>query len=88
VTALRSLYFPIVASEELKLDLCGCLREERVERDPVLSGLLNEDVESFVDSNLGIKSCLFCLTLLTLLACAIVVLVHTVIVVFLFDLLA
>jgi hypothetical protein len=33
------------------------LREERVERDPVFCEPLNEDVGFFVDSNLGIKSC-------------------------------
>jgi hypothetical protein len=33
------------------------LREERVERDPVLCEPLNEDVGFFVDPNLGIKSC-------------------------------
>jgi hypothetical protein len=33
------------------------LREERVERDPVLCELLNEDVEFFVNLNLGTKSC-------------------------------
>ena len=32
------------------------LGEVRVERNPTLCELLNEDVESFVDSNLGIKS--------------------------------
>jgi hypothetical protein len=36
----------LVALKELKFDLCGCLREERVERNPVLCGLLNGDVES------------------------------------------
>jgi hypothetical protein len=45
VVGLRSLYYPW-ASEKLKFDLCGCLREERVERNPVLCGLLNRDVES------------------------------------------
>jgi hypothetical protein len=33
------------------------LREERVERDPVLCEPLNEDVGFFVNPNLGTKSC-------------------------------
>jgi hypothetical protein len=33
------------------------LREERVERDPVLCELLNEDVGLFVNPNLRTKSC-------------------------------
>ena len=41
-------------------DLGGCSGEKRVETDPVLCGLLNGDVESFVDSNFGIKSCVSC----------------------------
>ena len=34
------------------------LEEERVERDSALCELLNEDVGSFVDLNLGINLCL------------------------------
>jgi hypothetical protein len=33
------------------------LREERVERDPVLCEPLNEDIGFFVNPNLGTKSC-------------------------------
>ncbi len=33
------------------------MREERVERDPVLCEPLNEDVGFFVNLNLGTKSC-------------------------------
>jgi hypothetical protein len=33
------------------------LREERVERDPVLCEPLNEDVRFFVNPNIGTKSC-------------------------------
>jgi hypothetical protein len=44
-------------SKQLKVGLGDLLREERVERDPILCELLNEDVGFFVNSNLGIKSC-------------------------------
>jgi hypothetical protein len=43
-------------SKYLKVDLCDHLREERIERDPTLCELLNEDVGFFVNPNLGIKS--------------------------------
>jgi hypothetical protein len=43
-----------------RFDLCDHLREERVERDLALCELLNEDVEFFVNMNLGIKSCVSC----------------------------
>jgi hypothetical protein len=33
------------------------LSKERVERDPILYEPLNEDIELFVNLNLGIKSC-------------------------------
>jgi hypothetical protein len=33
------------------------VREERVERDPILCEPLNEDIRFFVNSNLGTKSC-------------------------------
>jgi hypothetical protein len=33
------------------------LREERVERDPILCEPLNEDIRFFVNPNLGTKSC-------------------------------
>jgi hypothetical protein len=39
------------------------LREERVQRDPVLCEPLNEDVGFFVDPNLRIKSCVSCVLL-------------------------
>jgi hypothetical protein len=39
------------------------LREERVERDPVLCEPLNEDVGFFVNLNLGIKSRVSCVLL-------------------------
>jgi hypothetical protein len=44
-------------SEQLKVSFGDLLREERVERDPVLCEPLNEDVRCFVDPNLGTKSC-------------------------------
>jgi hypothetical protein len=44
-------------SKQLKVGLGDLLREERVERDPILCEPLNEDVGFFVNSNLGIKSC-------------------------------
>jgi hypothetical protein len=31
----------VIDSEELKLNLCGDLREVRVERNPILCGFLN-----------------------------------------------
>jgi hypothetical protein len=42
-------------SEQLKVGLCDNLREERVERDPTFCELLNEDVEFFMNPNLGIN---------------------------------
>jgi hypothetical protein len=39
------------------------LREKRVERDPALCELLNEDVGFFVNPNLEIKSCVSCVLL-------------------------
>jgi hypothetical protein len=44
-------------SEQLKIGLGDLLREERVERDPILCEPLNEDVGFFVDPNLRTKSC-------------------------------
>jgi hypothetical protein len=44
-------------SEHLKIGLCDHLSEERVERDPTLYELLNEDVEFFLNLNLRINSC-------------------------------
>jgi hypothetical protein len=43
------------------------LREERVERDPVLCEPFNEDVRFFVNLNLRIKSCVSCVLLHLLL---------------------
>jgi hypothetical protein len=48
-------------SEQLMVGLCDHLREERVERDPALGELLNEDVGFFVNLNLGINLCVTCL---------------------------
>jgi hypothetical protein len=48
------------------------LREERVERDPVLCEPLNEDVGFFMNLNLGTKSCVSCV-LLYLLALTIII---------------
>jgi hypothetical protein len=63
-------------SEQLKVGLSDHLSEERVERDPALGELLNEDVGFFVNLNLRINlrvSCLiyFCCCYLfhNLLAC-------------------
>jgi hypothetical protein len=44
-------------SEQLKIGLDDLLREERVERDPVLCEPLNEVIGFFVDPNLRTKSC-------------------------------
>jgi hypothetical protein len=44
-----------------RFDLCDHLSEERVERDPALCELLNEDVGFFVSPNLRRKSCVSCL---------------------------
>jgi hypothetical protein len=38
-----------------RFNLCDHLSEERVERDPTLCELLNEDVGFFVNLNLGIN---------------------------------
>jgi hypothetical protein len=46
--------FMIVSSS--RFDLCDHLSEERVERDPALYELLNEDVGFLVNPNLGIKN--------------------------------
>jgi hypothetical protein len=45
---------------------CDILREERVERDPILCEPFNEDVGFFVNPNLGIKSYVSCVLLLLL----------------------
>jgi hypothetical protein len=47
-------------SEKLKVSLCDHLREERVERDPAICELLNEDVGFFVNLNVGINLCVSC----------------------------
>jgi hypothetical protein len=44
-------------SKKLKVGLGNRLREERVERDPILCEPLNEDIGFFVNPNLRIKSC-------------------------------
>jgi hypothetical protein len=44
-------------SKKLKVGLGNRLREERVERDPILCEPLNEDIGFFVNLNLRIKSC-------------------------------
>jgi hypothetical protein len=49
------LYCASCDSEKLKVGLCDDFSEERVERDPTLCELLNEDVGFFVNLNLGIK---------------------------------
>jgi hypothetical protein len=58
-------------NKQLRVSLCNHLREERVERDPALCVLLNEDVGFFVNLNLGIKFrvslVLLCLVALLLL---------------------
>jgi hypothetical protein len=43
------------------------LRDERVERDPVLCEPLNEDVGFFIDLNLRIKYCVSCVLLYLLI---------------------
>jgi hypothetical protein len=43
------------------------LREERVERDPILCEPLNEDVLFFANLNLGTKSCVSCVLLYLLI---------------------
>jgi hypothetical protein len=43
-------------SEQLNVSLCDHLSEERVERDPALCEVLNEDVRFFMNPNIGIKS--------------------------------
>jgi hypothetical protein len=48
-----------------KFDLCDHLREERVERDPTLCELLNEDIGFFVNLNLKIKSLVSCALVFT-----------------------
>jgi hypothetical protein len=47
-------------SEQLKVVLATPLREEMVERNPILCEPLNEDVGFFVDLNLKIKFCISC----------------------------
>jgi hypothetical protein len=44
---------------------CDHLSEERVERDPTLCELLNEDVGFFVNLNLGITSHVSCALVFT-----------------------
>jgi hypothetical protein len=58
VVSLKKFLLPLCDSEQLKVGLCDHLREERVERDPALCELLNEDVGFFVNPNLGINLCL------------------------------
>jgi hypothetical protein len=65
--ALGSLYYPFVIVSSSRFDLCDHLSEERVERDPTLHELLNEDVGLFVNLNLGIN--LVSLVTLCLLLC-------------------
>jgi hypothetical protein len=48
-----------------RFDLCDHLSEERVERDPTLCELLNEDVVFFVNLNLRIKSRVSCALVFT-----------------------
>jgi hypothetical protein len=49
------LYYPFVTVISSRFDLCDHLSEERVERDPTLCALLNEDVGFFVNPNLKIN---------------------------------
>jgi hypothetical protein len=63
-------------SEYLKVGLCEHLSEERVERDPSLCELLNEDVGFFVVPNLGIKSRVSCALLFSCITIAIYLLVE------------
>jgi hypothetical protein len=49
------LYYPFVIVSNSRFNLCDHLSEERVERDPTLCELLNEDVGFFVNLNLGIN---------------------------------
>jgi hypothetical protein len=49
-----------------RFDLCNHLSEERVERDPALYELLNEDIGFFVNLNLRIKSRASCALVFTL----------------------
>jgi hypothetical protein len=59
--SLEKFVSPLCNSEQLKVGLCDHLREERVERDPALGELLNEDVGFFVNLNPGINLCVTCL---------------------------
>jgi hypothetical protein len=43
-----------------QIDLGGCLERFRVERNPVLCGHLNRDVDTFVVLNFRNKSCVLC----------------------------
>jgi hypothetical protein len=51
--SIGKFVLPLCDSEQL--NLCDHLSEERVERDPTLCELLNEDVGFFVNLNLGIN---------------------------------
>jgi hypothetical protein len=48
-----------------RFDLGDHLSEERVERDPTLCELLNEDVGFFMNLNIGIKSRVSCALVFT-----------------------
>jgi hypothetical protein len=61
--AKGSLYYHHCDSKQLKVGPGDLMREERVERDPVLHEPLNEDVGFFVDPNIGTKFCVSCVLL-------------------------
>jgi hypothetical protein len=64
-------------SEQLMVGLCDHLREERVERDPALCELLNEDVGFIVNLNIRIKSRVSCVFAFTCFTVAIYLLVES-----------
>jgi hypothetical protein len=65
VASLGKFVLPLVIVSSSRFDICDHLSEERVERDPTLCELLNEDVGFFVNSSLGIKSCVSCPFIIT-----------------------
>jgi hypothetical protein len=60
VASLGKFVLPLVIVSSSRFNICDHLSEERVERDPTLCELLNEDVGFFVNSSLGIKSYVSC----------------------------
>jgi hypothetical protein len=76
VVSLGKFVLPFVIVSSSRFDLCDHLSEEMVQRDPTLCELLNKDVGFFVNTNLGIKSCVSCALVFTCFTVVIYLLVE------------